>query len=364
MVSASDVDWQLLGRLAQREGLLGLLWPSLSEQQVPIPAAVATALRRQAMLSEFTMAAIEREMRGVVRVLAAHDITVMLLKGSALALVAYRSFARRPMGDLDVLVPREQARRAWDLLRDRGWVPDRDDPTGVYETHQHLCPLIAPGQSGVVVEIHRALLHPGSPFVLDEQDLWDTALPVNVDGATARVPSLPYQALHLCIHFAWSHTLRVGLARTVRDVATIGESVEWDRVVALARTARAESCCYWTLTLAAELGGAAVPAEVLRALAPATPRAVRRALQRAIAADALDPRGEFTPSLRLQRLVWTAAILPGRSGHGSSRPWTATAGFEGMPGRREPGRRSYRALRPFVRAAQWSRYLRVLTGLA
>ncbi len=323
----AGLNWLAVAQLAEREKLLGVLWPALSASQGAIPEDIAGAMRRQALVSEFRMAALEARLREVVQLLHDHGIPVMLMKGSALAVIAYGSFARRPMGDLDLLVHETQVGQAWDLLRKAGWLPEVEGADAFYETHRHVCPLVAPGGANVIVELHRCLLYPQGPFHLPEREVWEAATPVEVGGCPAWVPDPAHLVLHLCIHFAWSHQMQGGLSRTVRDLGVLSPLVDWDRVVELAHTTHAESCCYWTLLLATSLSSVPVPRGVLQALQPRSPRWLLGVLRRVITAQALDPRQEFTPSLRLGHLTWELAIRPEAAGHGADRPWAVTADF-------------------------------------
>jgi hypothetical protein len=349
--------------VAEREKLLGVLWPALQQAGAPVPSPVAAAMRRHALVTTFRMGALETQLRNIIGVLNAHDVPVMLLKGSALALTVYGSFARRPMGDLDLLVHASQAQAAWALLRAAGWTPEMDDREGVYDTHQHLCPLVAPGGAGVVVELHRSLVHPQGPFRLGEDAVWAAAAPVAVGGNRALVPSTEHQVLLLCIHFAWMHAMQGGLGRTTRDLGVLAPRVDWPALVALARETRAESCCYWTLRLAASLAGVAVPRDVLRSLAPRWPEPALRALERVIATDAFAARQEFTPSVGMERAAWMLAIRPRASGHGDARPWCTTEGLSRMLHVPPPPSLARRLQHQVAQVPRWMRYLQVLAGI-
>ncbi len=359
----SAIDWLVVGQLAERENLQGLLWPALSKAEVAVPEAVAGAMRRQALVSQFRMAVLQAKLAQVVGLLNEHDIPVMLMKGSALAVTRYGSFARRPMGDLDLLVHEQDVRPAWDLLRGLGWRPEREGVDAFYEEHQHLNPLVAPGGANVVVELHRCFLYPHGPFQLPETQVWATASPVGIDGHRALAPSPEYLMLHLCLHFGWSHQMRFGLGRAVRDVRVLVPTIDWDRLVDLAQTTRAESCCYWTLRLAAQLGRVPVPDAVLASLAPRRSRWSRQVLERIITVQAMDPRQEFVPSVQLSRLLWTLAIRPRASGHGKARPWRSREDFgkftHGVPPRGIwPRIRGQLAMLPL-----WVRFAVVALGL-
>jgi hypothetical protein len=314
-------SWEAVGRLAEREKLLPVMWSRLRHHTQAIPAETAALLHRQAVVTEFRMALTESVLREVVRQLAAEGIRVILLKGAALATTVYPSFAHRPMGDLDILVAPEETERAWRRLRDAGWTLEYEVGEELYETHQHLLPLVDPKGLRIVLEIHRAMLPPQGPFVLDEAEIWRDARPVKLGATPVWVPSDRHQLLHLCIHFAWSHMLR-GVGRTVRDVATLLEArpMDWPAFVELATRTRAQSCAFWTLAMSQTLAGASIPGGVLAGLRPHQPQLVTHALERIYVMSSLLGA---CPSIRLTQLFWSAGVRPRASGHGDCRPWVA-----------------------------------------
>ncbi len=82
----------------------------------------------------------------------------VLLKGISVADEFYNPSHQRIMGDVDVLVPDNNASRLSDLLKSSGYTLKTVD--GIVKTpanHHHLPALLHP-QSGVPIEIHRALI--------------------------------------------------------------------------------------------------------------------------------------------------------------------------------------------------------------
>lgn len=322
----TPIRWGFLGELAEREKLLPVLWHRLQAHADHLPAEIAGRIRAQASVTEFRLAMMELALRKVVQQIGGDGIPVVLLKGAALATTVYRDFAARPMGDLDILVPAADAARAWQGLADRGWTPELTGGERFYEGHHHLVALIDPDGLQIVLEIHRAMLPLAGPFLLEEGAVWRDRRAVALGAAEASVPSDQHQLLHLCVHFAWSNMLFSGLGRTMRDVAAIvaATPIDWERFVSLAQRARAGSCAYWTLAMAAELTAVEVPAVVLRRLRPPGTNAGRSALMRVHVAAAL---GRACPSIHVRRLLWAAAIRPGAEGHGDARPWQVGEAF-------------------------------------
>ena len=182
--------------------------------------------------------------------------------------------------------------------------------------------LVEPSGTGFALELHTDLFVPGNPFIPLRDLIWRDVAAVEYSGRSVLVPSRVHQVLHLCLHFAWSHVMRSGAWRTFRDLTAIleVESVDWEELVRLARESRGASCCFWTLHLARSLAQVPVPQTVLNELRPPLSRSVFRVVERHLV-NQLFPSSRSCPSVWLNQKMWEIAILPGRSGHGPSRPW-------------------------------------------
>jgi len=355
---ASRPNWRALGALAEREKLLPVLWDCMRDHADLVPKDVRETFRRQAAVTEFRMAMTEAALTKVVEQLHHDGIQVMLLKGAALASTVYGSFAKRPMGDFDILVPPGDAQRAWDLMREVGWTLELEGGEQFYESHHHLPALVDPKGLSLVLEIHRSMLPPAGPFVLDESELWQEARPVQLGTTPVWVPSDRHQLLHLSIHCAWSNMFG-GIGRTVRDVATLlaAAPMDWSRCLELANRARARSCAYWTLSLSETLTGTQVPADILEALRPRQSRVVTRILQRAYIVMGLF---RACPSIGVQKLLWSAGVQPAASGHGAARPWHVEELFDKVFQVKRKHGLGERVKDQLRAGANWWRFMRAL----
>ena len=324
---AQPLDWTRLGALAEQEKLLPVLWSGLVQSGAALPADAAMVLKQRATVGEFRLALTESALADALAVLDRERIPVMLLKGAALAVAEYGSFAARPMGDLDILVPAPMADAAWNALLAAGWTLELTGGEEFHRAHHHLPGLVDPRGVRVVLEVHRTLLPSHGPSTVDDARLWRAARPMRCGPHEIRVPSPEHQLLHLSVHFAWSHAMIEGAGRTVRDVTAVvhGDDIVWNDFLDLAATARAERSAYWTLRLSQRLGGAQVPPEVLRALAPkGRSAAVLSILERAFIAAGIM---RACPSVRLARVLWTFGMAPRQTGFGDARPWDVSDDF-------------------------------------
>jgi len=361
---AERLDWEKLGWLAERERAAPVLRDRLQALMGGRLPSEAAHLERLAMVSEFRMQHLEQRMLESLDALArapGGGMEVMLLKGAALAVTRYGSFARRPMSDLDLMVRGGAAQEARDALLRAGWMKSGlEQLEEFFADHHHLPALVDAQGTGVKLEIHTSLFFRGHPFRLDARDIWERAERVDVQGRQAWVPGELDELLHLCLHFAWSHMMGSGAWRTFRDLDVLlsGSTVDWERFVPLAVRSRGASCCYWTFRLAGEVSGVHVPAHVLDALRPQLPGAVLNRVERHFVQNLL-PTEAMCPSIRMGYVMWAVGIRPRWSGHGAVRPWERSEAFVGQ-GETDPPLGRVRD--HLGRLREWRDYARLVMG--
>lgn len=365
---AGPVNWERLLWLATYEKASPLLLRGVQRAgEAAVPAEQLAQLRKLAMVVEFRMLHVRQRLNETADVLAAAGIDGVLLKGAALGCTVYPSVVDRPMSDIDLLVPPERAHEAREILARAGWRWNAEaGQDEQYAGHHHLPPLVDARGGTLRLELHTELFIMGHPFPLSGKVVRRDARTVAVGAREFRVPSTLHQLLHACLHFAWSHALRVASWRAFRDVRalTARGGVPWDEFVVAARENRAATCCYWTLRLARDLMGVQVPAETLAALRPPLPEFVLRRLGQHFAVQ-LFARELACPSVALEKVMWEMGVMPRWSGHGASRPWNeADALAEGKPAARPVPSGSSRAMRQLRNLERWSRYARAVLAPA
>jgi hypothetical protein len=335
-------NWRELCALARDEKAASVLLRQLGRVGVDADNSGYQELRQLARISVMQMLQLEQLLHQTIDILANEEIEAVLLKGAGLAYTAYSSFADRPMGDLDLLVRPQHAKRAWSLLQSRGWrLPEAQGGSDRFTGHQHLPPLYQ--ESGAFrLEIHENLLPGEHPFRFSTDTIWTRAQRVTAKDRAFTVPHPVHQLWHVCVHFAWSHAMQWGSWRTLRDSAAIIRlgGFDWTEFVGLARGTRAATCCFWTLRLTQRMTGANVPDDVLASLRPPYPEFIIERLERHFVSS-LFPSEDRCPSVWLTRWLWAAGISPRWSKHGAARPWHVSerwmAGSEPPESERAPG---------------------------
>lgn len=183
-------------------------------------------------------------------------IVALAFKGPVLAVAAFGGLARRSFADLDLLVRPERFREASELLLGAGYVQHRDAWLAV----RHLSHEVAfDGHGGrVQIDLHRRLFSRELPAI-EARRIWESPDRVRLNDADVATLDAVTTTLLLCEHahkhgwsrLAWIADLAHWLARR--------SDLDWDRLVARARSSGSLRVLGTGLELARRLLGAPVP---------------------------------------------------------------------------------------------------------
>lgn len=309
----------------EAQGLTGLAELAVADGALSLSRADAVSLQR---VHERTCRAAVRLEQALVDLAERLDdagVAVRVLKGPALAHLAYPDPSLRPFGDIDVLIPPEQLEAARDLLASAGGRRRFPEPRAGYDRRfgKGFCVVVA---RGVEIDVHRTLCPGPFGLAIDPRALFVDPEPFSLGGRRLEALAPPARFLHACYHAA------LGSARprllALRDVAQTAPSDP--AVVAEARRLAAA----WQ----AEVVVAHAVAEAAVALGWTPPDALR---------DWEPARGA-----RRQRR-WLAAYVGG----GRSPLRQALYGLEAVDGWADRGRYLVTMSRPGPGGRRWRRAL-------
>lgn len=299
--------------------LVPLVWRRLTDAGVEDPD-----LPRMKGIHRRTWYLNQQRLDEVARLVAALDaegIPMLVLKGAALAPLYYGDVGLRPMGDIDLLVPRSRWAQTLGFLAQRGWHPRLYPSADVFGLGQAE-PLDHPTRP--MLDLHWLV---GWEFRLrDDPDrstepFWAGAVPFDPAPGTA-VPARTLCAadhvLHLCAHA--TRASGAAMLRGLADVATVisattaAGALDWDRLVAQARRYHLTRTVYEVLTYLEWTVHAGIPQPARRALA-ACPLGVRDRLVFLARADPerWEPLVGGTSRTLSTYLVMTAGLPAGKA---------------------------------------------------
>jgi len=288
--------WNQMLELALRHGVAPLLHRALQSggALAGLPDPVRARLEEERRATALVNLRNLGQFRRIAQALRERDIPVIALKGLHLAELVYRDISLRPMSDLDILVPHSQVKLAVAALLTLEFEVNRGLPSGydVGLTHRDL---------GMLVEVHWTLAQPSEPYTPPIEDIWRLAVPARIGDADAHVMSPEFLLLHVCAHLAYHHLFALDL-RALCDIAEIVHAypgLDWAAVVDRGGRHGWGRGVAAALRLARDHLGAAVPADVLAAMAGDTldPELLDDALEQLATFVEFSPELRFAPTL-------------------------------------------------------------------
>ncbi|MBI4588190.1 MAG: nucleotidyltransferase family protein [Candidatus Rokubacteria bacterium] len=288
-LAPEDRDWQKIIGDAAAQGFTPLLyrWLKGSDAGRRLPAELADRLEAECFGLAARNLLLSSELAGILRAFEERRIPCAPLRGPALAERLYGDITARPMGDLDLLVRKEDLPEVAGILRSLGF-REMDRRPGFAQAFSYTLKFFKDRHGWIIVEPHWTLAYP--PFVgrVDMDEVWRRCVRGPVVGVESWVLGREELLLHLCLHLThrdgtapllWSYELD-------RLVRLEGEGLDWSRVLTLARQAKVEFLLSRVLARVTALFATPIPGQVLGQLAGQPSRSVEGRLVRLLAGGA------------------------------------------------------------------------------
>src|SRR5574337_1029339 len=303
--SPDDQAWEEIIRDATQQGLLPILYRRLKTSDSRyLPSALRLdQIKEDVVGAAARNALLAHELGSILRACAASGVACAPLRGLALAELLYGDITARPMGDIDLLVRKENLQEVTAILKGLEF-GELDHRFGFAQTFSYTLEFFKDQRGGVIVEPHWSIAYP--PFVdrVEMDAVWKRCVWGRVVGVDTWLLGRADLLLHLCLHaihqgksapLLWFYEID----RLLRHELT---ALDWRQVVFIARETGLELFLTEVLGKVKDLFGSPIPDLVLSELgnrlasrsARATGISMERLMAHLLAADScLDGREEF-----------------------------------------------------------------------
>jgi hypothetical protein len=208
------------------------------------------------------------ELLDLLSMFAAQGISVIPLRGPALAAFAYHDLSLRQFSDLDLLIRRKDFKSAKNLLVTKGYrpCPELDGPREMALVKSHYDYEFLHPDRDILVELHWEINPSYLSFQADPDFFWQRLERRSLGGQV--VPNLSPEDLLLaiCLHSTKHGWQSLGWICDVATLIGANPEMDWPQVQALAQRLGIARMLFLGLYLAQELLSAALPKEVCQKL--------------------------------------------------------------------------------------------------
>jgi hypothetical protein len=266
MDARDPIDWRALVRRAIAERVAPLLFTRLARDE-RLPATEREALRSELYRAEASNLISYRELgRLLERAKTLGLSPPVVLKGGALASSLYDEVGHRPMGDIDLLVPRNEIPRWLEAGAEASFRRRSPEMSPGLDRSIHYHVALSAKESGAVIEIHYGLIAgeadvraPDPEWFLGRTEAWAPP-PGESYRATQLDPGahLLYMSAHAMLQHGgagpliWFHDLHLLISRRF-------ERIDWSALSEHARTLGWDAALAAALERTRSLFGTRVP---------------------------------------------------------------------------------------------------------
>jgi hypothetical protein len=255
-----ELDWGYLLRTAEQHGLIPLLCSNLTNNHFSqrVPAARLSYLEDRFRRNAISNLLLTSEMTAVLNLLDSRGIAAIPFKGPTLAVIAYGDLALRQFADVDILVHKEDVRRAREVLISKAYRPVLSLTQSQEKAYVEVnCEFGFRNQ--IYLEIQWALVPKSYSLVTNDDVMWRRVEHVLVEGMLAATVSSEDLLLILCVHGAKQSWSRLSWVTDVAELLRTRSNMDWAYVIERARGCGAERLLLLGLHLANEFLSAALP---------------------------------------------------------------------------------------------------------
>jgi hypothetical protein len=260
---ALPLDWAAVERRADYHSMMPPVAYALKRYGGDlVPQEVCERLQQRLLLTTRSNLAWLQEWRRILQAFEDAGISVISLKGPALALLAYRIISLREFVDLDLLIRPDDLLRARNVLLRAGYqlrfpLAGNTDAAWLRSRNRQLD--FVNNELGTLIDLHWGALHDMFSFQLPVDQLFESAQAEHHEGISFLSLSPEYLLLFLCAHgtkHCWPD-LR-GLCDVACYVQT-AQGLNWELCIRQAEAANCDLVLRHSLHLARQVLGLELP---------------------------------------------------------------------------------------------------------
>jgi len=288
-------QWDLLIRQARRANVLARLGFFLDETgllvQIP-PQPFAHIKSAQLFFERFALS-LQWEISCIQEALAAVDVPLVLLKGSAYAAAGNKAAKGRSFSDVDILVPEDKLQEVEIALIKAGWMTSALAPYDqkYYRQWMHEIPPMRHLKRQTSIDVHHNILPKTSQFCPDANKLLAgiASTPKQAVWVLAPEDRVLHSATHLFHEGEWAHGFR---DLSDLDLLLKEFSVDvgfWEKLLQRAGQLDQQIPLYYALRYTSRIFQTPVPQDILKVTEQSSPNKIRQKLMDSLFLRALMP---------------------------------------------------------------------------
>ena len=275
----NPLNWARVVETSILHGVAPLLYCGLNQVMQAgaldhaVPPAILNELQGLYRVSKARNRHVYRVIGEIFKAFKNAGIEAMALKDVHLAKAVFPEPGLRPMGDIDILIRKEQYANVDRCMSELGFITRVDDPhfTLKYGLGHHFRRPADNMWADVqwnIMQREWDTYHEGN-FDFQVENLWADATMMPVDDFEMLVPSPEHMLFHLCLHLeGHKYSELILFCEIAEFIRHYNGQLNWDDLISFTKKYKAESSVYYVLQMVQQLFDVSLPPCVLTELKP------------------------------------------------------------------------------------------------
>jgi hypothetical protein len=263
----NEIEWPYLIRTAIGHGLIPLLYKNLKETYPDaVPKGIINQIRNYFLLNASRNLLLNEELFKLLHLFETEGIPTIPYKGPTLAASAYGDVTLRQFFDLDILIQKEDLKKARDLIIALGYRPHIDlsdvNLPHYVKSRNELSFLRRDGR--VPVELQWEITPHYLNYPIPSKYLWRSTERFSSKNSEFHTLPADVELLVICVHGAKDLWARLLWVCDVAELIRKNDGLDWNRVVSFSSTSGSLRMLFLGLVLARDLLDVSIPEEVTK----------------------------------------------------------------------------------------------------
>lgn len=199
--SLNDQAWEGIIRDATRQGLLPVLyrWLKTSDSSRKPPAPTLDQIKESVSGLAARNVLLAQELSSILQAFEVRQVACVPVRGLALAELLYGDVIARPMGDIDLLVQKEDLSKVAQVLKGLEF-QEVDRRPGFAAAFSYTLEFVKDRHGWVIVEPHWSIAYPPFADRVDMDQVWKRCVRGRVVGVDTWLLGPADLLVHLCFH--------------------------------------------------------------------------------------------------------------------------------------------------------------------
>lgn len=257
-INLPDQKWNELFEVSQTQNISSAIYYNLKNKNLleQLPKEVTEKFHNSFKSQSIINLGLKSEIIKILKAFDKENIPVILLKGSHLAFFIYESIGIRFLRDIDLIVPINKVKTAYELAYSIGYIPDDEvtEDNFTFKIGKHLPQMIKDNK--YVLEIHGYLNKITESYNIPIDYLWNNSVDEKFDKYKANLLRPIDLLMHLIVHISYQDNFALDL-RHYYDIYILLEKykdeLNWSEIISLSEKFNINKGVYIVLKVIKEI---------------------------------------------------------------------------------------------------------------